>query len=137
MVRAQTRFVQWPHHTALAAALLAALAVLILLGPARKRLRTAWQLRARRGELSPHVATLHYVKMLQLLERSGLRKSAAQTPLEFATSIGPTEIATPVAQLTSLYQSARFGNQGAQIEQMSPPLRSIRDAMRSVRRAPN
>ncbi len=134
MLKAQTRFLQWPHHTPLAAALLVALAALIALGTARKRLRTAWQLRKRHGQLSPHIATLHYQEMLQLLERRGLRKSAAQTPLEFATSIGPAEIAAPVAQLTSLYQSARFGNQSAQLEQISPLLRSIREALRSTRR---
>jgi transglutaminase-like putative cysteine protease len=135
MLNAQTRLLRWPHHVALGVALLAALAALILLGPARKRLRMAWQMRAGRGELSPHLATLHYQKMLQLLERRGLRKTPAQTPLEFATSIGPREIAAPVVQLTALYQAARFGNHGAQIEQMSPLLRSIRDALRSPRRA--
>jgi len=88
-------------------------------------------MRAGRGELNPHLATLHYQKMLQLLERRGLHKPPGQTPLEFATSIGPAQIAAPVAQLTSLYQAARFGNQSTLIEQMSPLLRSIRDALRS------
>jgi len=131
MLQAQRRFVRWPHHAALAGALCVVLATLILLGPARKHLRVAWQMRAGRGELNPHLATLHYQKMLQLLERRGLHKPPGQTPLEFATSIGPAQIAAPVAQLTSLYQAARFGNQSTLIEQMSPLLRSIRDALRS------
>jgi transglutaminase-like putative cysteine protease len=136
MLKAQSRFVQWPHHAALAAALSVFLLALIVLGPARKRLRTAWRLRTGRGELNPHLATLHYQKMLRLLERRGLRKTPGQTPREFATSIGPTEIAAPVAQLTALYQASRFGNQGTQIEQMFPLLRAIRDALRPTRRAP-
>ena len=52
-------------------------------------------------------------------------------PLEFAGAIPSSEISAPVAQLTELYQSARFGEHAAPIEQMSSLLRSIRDTLRS------
>jgi transglutaminase-like putative cysteine protease len=136
MLTEQTRFFRWPHHIALLIVLAVAFVTTLLLGPAGRRLRAMWQMRTGRGELSPHLATLHYQRMLQLLERRGLRKAPGQTPFEFATSIGPREIAEPVAQLTALYLAARFGNHGAQAEQMSPLLRSIRDSLRSARRAP-
>ena len=69
-----------------------------------------WSLRAHReGKLPADLAVFEYRQMLRLLERRGWRKSAAQTPLEFAASIRVPEFAGPVAELTEMYQSARFG----------------------------
>ena len=69
-----------------------------------------WNLRAHReGKLPADLAVFEYRQMLRLLERRGWRKSAAQTPLEFAASIRVPEFAGPVAELTEMYQSARFG----------------------------
>ena len=47
--------------------------------------------------------------MLRLLARRGLRKSPAQTPLEFVASVPDGELAAQVSELTSLYQAARYG----------------------------
>jgi transglutaminase-like putative cysteine protease len=91
-----------------------------------------WSLRARRaGNLTASLAALEYREMLRLLEKRGWTKSPSQTPLEFAAAIPASEIVAPVAQLTELYQSARFGEHPAPIEQMSSLLRSIRDTLRS------
>ncbi len=91
-----------------------------------------WSLRARRaGNLTASLAALEYTEMLRLLEKRGWKKAASQTPLEFAAAIPAAEVSAPVAQLTELYQSARFGSHPAPIEQMSSLLRSIRDLVRS------
>ena len=89
-------------------------------------------LRARRGgNLTASLASLEYREMLRLLEKRGWKKAPSQTPLEFAAAIPTPDLSTPVAQLTEIYQSARFGDHLARIEQMSALLRAIRDAVRS------
>jgi transglutaminase-like putative cysteine protease len=65
------------------------------------------------------VAALEYRRMLRILERAGWRKSATQTPLEFAAAIGAPNVAAPVSALTELYQSARFGTQRADARLLS------------------
>ncbi len=91
-----------------------------------------WSLRARRGgDLTASLASLEYTEMLRLLEKRGWKKSPSQTPLEFASAIPAADLSAPIAQLTDLYQSARFGNHPAPIEQMSSLLRSIRESLRS------
>jgi hypothetical protein len=74
--------------------------------------------------------------MLQLLEKRGWKKEPSQTPLEFAAAIPATDLSAPVAQMTELYQSARFGNHPARIDQMSSLLRSIRDLLHSGKVSP-
>ncbi|MFZ0641416.1 MAG: DUF3488 and transglutaminase-like domain-containing protein [Candidatus Acidiferrales bacterium] len=87
-----------------------------------------WRLRARReGQLPPELAAFEYRQMLRLLERRGWRKSPAQTPLEFAASIRVPEFAGPVAELTQLYQSSRFGSEPADARRVSALLRAIKD----------
>jgi hypothetical protein len=91
-----------------------------------------WSLRARRGgNLTAGLAALEYNEMLRLLERRGWKKTASQTPLEFAAAIPAADLAGPVARLTELYQSARFGNHPARVDQMSSLLRLIRNAIRA------
>jgi transglutaminase-like putative cysteine protease len=87
-----------------------------------------WRVRARRGgNLTASLASLEYREMLRLLEKRGWKKSPSQTALEFASAIPAADIAAPVAQLTALYQSARFGDHPTPIAQMSALLRAIRD----------
>ncbi len=69
----------------------------------------AWQVRGQAGPLPPQSAALFYRHMLQLLERRGWRKAAWQTPLEFAASLPPGDVAAPVLCLTHRYLLARFG----------------------------
>jgi hypothetical protein len=91
-----------------------------------------WSLRARRGgNITASLATLEYREMLRMLEKRGWKKSSSQTAQEFAAAIPASEIAAPVAQLTQLYESARFGNHAAPARQMSSLLRSIREILRA------
>ena len=93
---------------------------------------TRWSLRARGGRnLTASLASFEYGEMLRLLERRGWKKPPSQTPLEFAAVIPTGELFIPVAQLTDLYQSARFGNHPARVDQMSSLLRTIRDLLRA------
>jgi hypothetical protein len=97
---------------------------------------TRWSLRARRGgNLTASLAALEYREMLRLLEKRGWKKAPSQTPLEFASAIPAAEFAAPVGQLTQLYQSARFGDHPAPVEQMSSLLRSIRDLLHARKSA--
>jgi protein-glutamine gamma-glutamyltransferase len=93
-------------------------------------LMARWTLLARHGDASPSLAVLEYREMLRLLEKAGWRKTPSQTADEFAAQISPLEIAGPVAQLTTLYQSARFGEHPAPIEQMSSLVASIRELIK-------
>ena len=91
-----------------------------------------WSLRARRtGNLTAGLASLEYTEMLRLLEQRGWKKSPSQTALEFAAAVPAGDLSAPIAQLTGLYQSARFGDHPARIEQMASLLRSIRDSLRT------
>ncbi len=85
------------------------------------------------AELAPRLATLHYQHMLRLLARRGLHKPPALTPREFAASLPATELAAPVAQLTHLYQMARFGARGADARQIAQLLGKIRELLRPRR----
>jgi hypothetical protein len=91
-----------------------------------------WRVRARRGgNLTASLASLEYREMLRLLEKRGWKKAPSQTPLEFASAIPAADIAAPVAQLTELYQSARFGSHPTPVAQMSTLLRAIRESLRT------
>jgi protein-glutamine gamma-glutamyltransferase len=90
-----------------------------------------WRLRAGcTGNLTASLAALEYREMLRLLEKRGWQKSASQTALEFAAAIPSSDLSAPVAQLTDIYLSARFGDHSAPVKQMSGLLRSIRDLLR-------
>jgi protein-glutamine gamma-glutamyltransferase len=91
-----------------------------------------WSLRARRGgNVTASLATLEYREMLRMLEKRGWKKSPSQTAQEFVAAIPASDIAAPVAQLTQLYESARFGDHAAPAQQMSALLRSIREILRA------
>jgi transglutaminase-like putative cysteine protease len=90
-----------------------------------------WRLRARGGNVTASLASLEYTEMLRLLEKRGWTKPDSQTPREFAATIPASNISAPVAQLTELYHSARFGSQAAPAEQMSSLLRTIREMLRA------
>jgi len=94
-------------------------------------------LRARRGgNVTSSLAALEYREMLRLLEKRGWKKVPSQTALEFAAAIPSPELATPVAQFTELYQSARFGDHPAPVREMSALLHAIREKLRSRKPAP-
>ncbi|MFY9804438.1 MAG: DUF3488 and transglutaminase-like domain-containing protein [Candidatus Acidiferrales bacterium] len=96
-----------------------------------------WSLRARNpGNVTASLATLEYREMLRLLEKRGWKKSPSQTAQEFAAAIPATDVAVPVAQLTQLYQSARFGDHPAPVAQMSALLSAIREIIRARKPSP-
>jgi transglutaminase-like putative cysteine protease len=95
-------------------------------------LSARWTLRFRReGKLPPALASIEYKLMLKLLERRGWRKSPSQTPLEFAAAIPAADLSAPVAQLTQIYQSARFGNYPPDARAMHSLLAFIKNSIRS------
>ncbi len=95
-----------------------------------------WRLRAgHAGKLTSSLAAFEYREMLRLLEKCGWAKAESQTPLEFAATIAEPQIAGPVAQLTDLYQSARFGARPAATDQISALLRSLRELLQSRKSA--
>ncbi len=65
---------------------------------------------AARPEASPKAAaTIWYERMTKLVARGGWRKSPAQTPKEFVTSISDAALRGRVTQFTQHYEHARFG----------------------------
>ncbi|MFQ5777367.1 MAG: DUF3488 and DUF4129 domain-containing transglutaminase family protein [Terriglobia bacterium] len=94
----------------------AILLALILLSAARGQalvtaLRARWLLR-RGGAQSlraDHAAVL-YQRLVAILRRKGYRKRPAQTPLEFAASLPPAELASNVEEFTHVYNRLRFGH---------------------------
>lgn len=125
---AGARFLKSPWAPTLGGALV----LLILLATSgravRDWLRAQWLLR-RAGDgrtLSGAEATLLYQQLLRLLRRRGYRKPGAQTPLEFAASLPPPELATAVGEFTRLYNQARFGRPHAASARLVEWLRHVR-----------
>jgi uncharacterized protein (TIGR03382 family) len=118
-----------------AALTLAVLAFVVLFR--RRALREALlALAARSGwrfapQAAAELATMHYRRMLRLLERRGHHKAAGQTPLEFAASLPAPSLSTPVAALTAHYQAARFGAVPADLTVMAALLASVKSALRT------
>ena len=98
-----------------------------LIGYAIRALEFARQTRGKSYRVARRT---EYREMLRLLEKRGWKKLPSQTAREFASAIPAADILVPVAQLTELYQSARFGDHATPVEQMSSLLRSIRDLVR-------
>jgi len=56
------------------------------------------------------VASLWYGKLMQLLRRRGLRKTAGQTAQEFVRIIPHEDLRKKVRSFSDAYEAARFGN---------------------------
>jgi transglutaminase-like putative cysteine protease len=124
---------EWPYARVAGVALLAG--VLLALRWRRVRDYLAWQWGVRFGshaELTARLATLHYQQMLRALARRGIVKPPGQTPQEFAASIPAVELAGPVSQLTSLYQSARFGARTTEASKMAHLLDNLKALLRRM-----
>lgn len=106
-------------------------AVMILRPEVRRRLLVVWQTRVLPArEMSPHLATLQYLEMLRVLSQGGIRKTQAQTPMEFAASLPDGTLAAPVFELTSIYQAARYGGKTADPQHASSLIDRIRTFQR-------
>jgi transglutaminase-like putative cysteine protease len=107
-------------------------AVVIFLRPEiRSRLAVLWRTRVMPARvMTPHLATLQYREMLRVLEWGGIRKTDAQTPMEFAASLPDGTLAEPVFELTSIYQAARYGGKPADPQQASSLIDRIQKFLR-------
>jgi transglutaminase-like putative cysteine protease len=95
-------------------------AVLILRPEVRRRLLLMWRTKVLPArEMTPHLATLQYLEMLRVLAGGGIRKTEAQTPMEFAASLPDGSLTAPVFELTSIYQAARYGGKAADPQRAS------------------
>jgi transglutaminase-like putative cysteine protease len=96
-----------PTQMALACGLLA---LILALPFAPKGWSSFRHARARRDpQRAPtSVASFWYMRMLRRLARHGIRKSPAQTPAEFTSSIADRRLRQDVAVFTEHYQRARF-----------------------------
>jgi hypothetical protein len=98
----------------------------------RERLALAWRLRRSTSvPASRETAALSYRRMLRMLARRGWTKSPSQTPLEFAAALPTEPIAEPVAQLTGMYQAARFGGAPADAIKLASLLTKLQSALRA------
>jgi hypothetical protein len=108
------------------------LAVLILRPEVRRRLMVIWRTRVLPARhMTPHLATLQYLEMLRVLDRSGIRKTDTQTPMEFAGSLPDGTLAAPVIELTSIYQAARYGGKTADPKQAASLIDRIHAFLKS------
>jgi hypothetical protein len=107
-------------------------AVVIILRPeVRRRLAVVWRTRVVPArQMTPHLATLQYLEMLRVLDRGGIRKTDAQTPMEFASSLPNGTLAAPVFELTSIYQAARYGGKPADPKHASSLIDRIHNFLR-------
>lgn len=105
--------------------------VIILRPEVRRRFTLLWRTRVMPArQMTPHLATLQYLEMLRVLAQGGIRKTEAQTPMEFAASLPNGSLAAPVAELTSLYQAARYGGKPADPQRASSLIHRIREFLR-------
>jgi protein-glutamine gamma-glutamyltransferase len=107
-------------------------AVLILRPEVRRRFAVLWRMRVLPArEMTPHLATLQYGEMLRVLAKGGIRKTPAQTPMEFAASLPDGNLSAPVFELTSIYQAARYGGKPADPQRASSLIDRIHAFLRS------
>jgi hypothetical protein len=103
-----------------------------LLAELLRRVRLFFQLR-RSGKVrsDPQLASRLYAELLRILARRGLRRSAAQTPLEFAAGVDSPNLASPVREFTQIYAHARFGGAPCDTTRLSQLLGQIRTVLRA------
>lgn len=108
---------------------------LLLHGSTLRKWLHAQRLLRRNGNhsLNAGEATLLYQRLLGLLRRRGFRKAPAQTPLEFAASLPPPELAGPVDEFTRLYNQVRFGQAPAPTTRLIELMRQV-ESWKTARR---
>ena len=120
-----------------AIAILLALLVVVRRKSAWMFLRRRWIRITRRNDaVAAELAAVEYRQMLKMLERSGWRKTHSQTAHEFAASINDTRVASPVTQLTQLYEEARFGSHAASVNRMPTLLVALKTLLQSPLQSP-
>ena len=83
-------------------------------------------------ESSPEqAAAIWYQRMARTLARRGMHKSESETAQEFLRKIEESRLHSPVAQFTTVYESARFGNSADDARRLPELLLAIEAAMQS------
>ncbi len=129
--RSQDRVEHSPRRWALVGAGIA-LALLLLgnLGRIARMVHEAWL--RRHPERSPEqAASMWYERMARMLRRSGIQKTKAQTPQEFAKKIDDSRLREPVARFTDAYESARFGDSTDDARRLPELYEAVEAATRS------
>ena len=76
---------------------------------------------------NPQLASRLYAELLRVLARRGFTRSEAQTPMEFADSLGlQPGLAPAVREFTDLYAQARFGGVACDAFRLHALLEQIR-----------
>jgi transglutaminase-like putative cysteine protease len=89
---------------------------------------------ARRPEHATRLATLYYTRLLRALERRGIRKPDSQTPREFVAALTPANLAERVAEMTRLYEAARFGQELVDPGALARSLNEVESCLRAATR---
>ncbi len=117
---------RWELAAGLAAILLLCLANAGSIARSLRRRRLASH-----PEKSPRLAAeIWYERMLDVLARSGWRKSGTQTPEEFVGNIDDETVREGVARFTRHYEWARFGGSADHARQLPELYRSIATSAR-------
>ena len=83
-------------------------------------------------ERSPEqAASLWYGRMGRALARGGVKKTDAETPLEFVRNIKDSRLRLPVGRFTDVYEAARFGNSPEHAHRLPELFEQVRAAMQS------
>jgi len=102
-----------------------------LIGKTMRRLRLYWHLHTPESpQANPLLASRLYAELLRSLERHGLARRAAQTPLEFALSVQTPALAPAVSEFTRIYSNARYGGAPCDTLRLRHLLEQIREAPR-------
>jgi len=116
----------WTHAIPVALLLIAG-ALLAIYGKQISRwlARRASLRRLQRGAAAASDATMLYERMLNLLEKRGVRKPPWVTPLEFSHMLPSSETSALVGRLTLAYNQCRFGGRGEAASRMLELLEQI------------
>lgn len=94
------------------------------------RLLHETRLRAHPERSPEQAAALWYRRMTRAVARTGVQRSAAQTPQEFVKEIEDARLRAPVAHFTEVYESARFGNSAEDAQRLPQLFEAVESATR-------
>jgi len=87
--------------------------------------------RAADARANPQMASRLYAELLRVLEKRGFRRSAGQTPREFAAALAwQPALAPVVSEFTDLYAQARFGGLPCDSSRLRTLLEQVRNTPR-------
>lgn len=102
-----------------------------VIGKVVRWLRLYWTLHAPESpRANPVLASRLYAELLRLLERHGLARREAETPLEFAANVRAPGLARAVREFTDIYAGARFGNVPCDMVRLRHLLEQVRTVPR-------